>query len=293
MNPSLDRLARDICSEIEEELERCGLFYRIFHRAKTGNSIRNKIITKNYKDSPDGKLLQDIIGIRIAMYFEDDINIVMEFLKKLPSYIDDSIDPINISVFKPTRINLIFRLSEDQSQELWDNNIDQFEYIDNTFEVQLRTVLSEGWHEVEHDLRYKCQSDWDNHADLSHILNGIYASLVTSDWSILSIFENLSFSHYKSKNWSAMMRNKFRLRFSESELDKNIEKVINDNKDISKQLFKSVDREDLLKKMLNDRIRVPLTLSNLVFIINAYYLNSETLKNMAPSYILNNKKLYK
>ncbi|MBK7959276.1 MAG: hypothetical protein IPK03_14995 [Bacteroidetes bacterium] len=27
--------------------------------------------------------------------------------------------------------------------------------VDSTFEVQLRTILSEGWHEIDHDLRYK------------------------------------------------------------------------------------------------------------------------------------------
>lgn len=29
------------------------------------------------------------------------------------------------------------------------------DYIDDTFEVQVRTNSFEGWHEIEHDLRYK------------------------------------------------------------------------------------------------------------------------------------------
>ena len=47
------------------------------------------------------------------------------------------------------------RHTEELQKELSNVDINEFDaaLIDNTYEIQLRTVLSEGWHEVEHDLR--------------------------------------------------------------------------------------------------------------------------------------------
>jgi hypothetical protein len=183
-------------------------------------------------------------------------------------------------------------MEENHAMEIQDTVIQIFKYIDTTYEVQLRTVLSEGWHEVEHDLRYKCQDDWTDHDDISHIFNGVYASLVTSDWSILSIFEKLAYHHYKSQNWAAMIRNKFRLRFIEGDLDSRIISILNDEKDTAKDLFR-IDRNDFMKKIFIDSLRIPLTLSNLIFLLNAYYLKIDRITKIAPDYILSNKKLYK
>ena len=71
--------------------------------------------------------------------------------------------------------------------------------IDNTYEVQIRTILSEGWHEVEHDLRYKCKEEWNEFKEESRLLNGIYATLESSEWSMLTLFDRLSYSQYKNK----------------------------------------------------------------------------------------------
>ncbi|RGY92598.1 hypothetical protein DXA15_21945 [Parabacteroides sp. AM58-2XD] len=32
---------------------------------------------------------------------------------------------------------------------------ESFKNIDSTFKIQVRTTLSEGWHEIEHNMRYK------------------------------------------------------------------------------------------------------------------------------------------
>lgn len=291
MNTNLDRLAREIGNSIEEELLNCGIFFRLFYRAKTEDSITNKLKLKNYANSVDNKLMQDCIGVRITTYFDDDLEIIYNILKEKRSFISETRDEKKISVFEPERINLIFRLNEDHSKELNDLIIQNFTYVDTTYEIQLRTVLSEGWHEVEHDLRYKCKSDWDKYPDISHIFNGIYASLVTSDWSILSIFENLSYKHFKSKNWSALMRNKFRLRFGQENLNDNIIEIIDSDNDLAKELFK-IDRNEFIQKFINKKIRIPITLNNIFFVLNAFYLKRENIKKITPEFILLNKKIY-
>lgn len=291
MNQGLDRLARDISFRIEDELQRSGIFYRIFSRAKSVESIEKKINSKDYANSVEKKKMQDIIGIRITMYFEDDLPIVYNTLKKRFKFHSESIDEPDVNVFEPHKVNLIFMMNDENAKEISDVAVSKYTYIDTTYEVQLRTVLSEGWHEVEHDLRYKCKTDWTEHSDISHIFNGVYASLVTSDWSIMSIFEKLAYRHYKNKNWEALLRNKFRLRLKEGVLDSRIIDILNNDNNLAKELFK-VDRNKFLQQIFIDGIRIPLTLTNLTHIINAYCLHDERIKLIAPDFITSNKKLF-
>jgi len=291
MNQGLDRLARDISFRIEDELQRSGIFYRIFSRAKSIESIEKKINSKDYANNLEHKKMQDIIGIRITMYFEDDLSIVYNTIKKRFKFLSESIDEPNINVFEPHKVNLIFKMNEEDAKEVSDVAVSKYTYIDTTYEVQLRTVLSEGWHEVEHDLRYKCKSDWTEHSDISHIFNGVYASLVTSDWSIMSIFEKLAYRHYKNKKWEALLRNKFRLRIKEGVLDTRIIDILNNDNNLAKELYK-VDRNKFLQQIFIDGIRIPITLTNLIHIINAYCLHDERIKLIAPEFITSNKKLY-
>lgn len=292
MNLGLDRLARDISFRIEDELQRSGIFFRIFARAKSVESIEKKLTSKDYENSCVNKKMQDLIGIRITVYFDDDLPIVYQAIKQRFDFIDETIDERSVNTFEPQRVNLIFKMTDEEAKETIDLAISKYKYIDTTYEVQLRTVLSEGWHEVEHDLRYKCKKDWVDHSEISHIFNGVYASLVTSDWTIMSIFEKLAYSHFKNNNWNAMLRNKFRLRFKESELDNKIVEILDKDKILSKELFKT-DRSYILNRIFKDGIRIPLTLTNLIYIINAYYLLDSQIISISPDYIKNNKKLFK
>ena len=291
MNLGIDRLEREISYRIDDELQRSGIFFRIFARAKSVESIEKKLISKDYENSNENKKMHDLIGIRIAVYFDDDLPIVCNAIKKRFPFFDETIDEKAINTFEPHRINLVFKMSDVEAKEAFDLAISKYNYIDTTYEVQLRTVLSEGWHEVEHDLRYKCKNDWINQSDISHIFNGVYASLVTNDWSIIAIFEKLSYSHYKNKNWAAMLRTKFRLRLKESELDNRIVEILNSDNKLAKEIYK-VDRTLVLHNIFIDGIRIPLTLTNLIHIINAYCVNDFRIKDIAPDFIKSNKKLF-
>lgn len=290
MNPSLDRLARDISKEIETQLERVGILYRIFSRAKSEDSIKRKLNFKRYDHG--NKLMQDIIGIRVTLYFNDDLAIIHKALKARPDFVDETVDSTSETVFKPERINLIFRLDADKSEEVNETAISKFKYIDNTFELQLRTVLSEGWHEVDHDLRYKCEEDWENSSDIARTFNGVYASLVTSDWSILTIFEQLSYRQYKLRNWAAMLRHKFRLRLREESLNENLVSILNSDDSLAKQLFR-VDRREFIKNHFYNGIAVPLTLSNLVYLANLYSIKNKEIIKLTPEFLLTNNLLKK
>ena len=110
--------------KIEEYIESSGILYRIFNRAKSIESIKKKMETKKYVET--GKLMQDAIGIRITLYFTDDIEIIYNILKNHPDYLDETRDSTDESSFKPNRLNLIFKLNDRYAEELIDKLGDKF-----------------------------------------------------------------------------------------------------------------------------------------------------------------------
>lgn len=279
-NTSELRIMQSLQKKIEEELNRLGLLFRVFSRTKSENSINKKITKEVGKYSEHGKKIQDLFGVRIVFYFPDDLSIAQSALDNIFECDSKTVDDVEMNLFSATRCNYIFKLPtelSDQSILLTKNRL-----IDSTFEVQFRTILSEGWHEIEHDLRYKCKSDWTNHNDLSRALNGIYASLETSDWGIMKLFEDLAYRHYKSAEWSAMLRTKFRLR-TEDSLDKDIIETIN-TYELGKKIYR-INREKLLIKILKYKIDIPINLNNIIYLCNHFYIKSNELSEKSPSLI--------
>ncbi|HEU5290214.1 MAG TPA: RelA/SpoT domain-containing protein [Cyclobacteriaceae bacterium] len=276
---NIQRLAKEISELIQDDLSRVGIFYRIFHRCKEETSVTKKILSKGYDG--ETKFLRDVIGVRINLYFIDDLQIVFDHLqmKYKNDFVEMTIDKKNATEFKPTRINLIYRIPKKYLKEFTDLVTEK--EIDKTYEIQLRTILSEGWHEVDHDMRYKCPDDWVSHSDLSRYFNGILASLETSDLSILNLFDQISYRHYKAGNWKAMLRTKLRLRMTESEQIQKLDLSISGSNEIQKQLFK-FDRKDFLKRLLSENYKFPFSYSNLIYVINSFYLNYDEINQLSP-----------
>lgn len=271
------RIIQNLQKKIENELNRIGLLYRFFYRAKSEVSITKKYEKEPGKYSAKGKKIQDLFGVRIILYFPDDLPIAQKALRKLFEFESKTVDETTDNLFSATRCNYVFNLPDELSKD--SELLKKYPYIDKTFEVQFRTILSEGWHEVEHDLRYKCSEDWVGHNDLSRALNGIYASLETSDWGIMKLFEELSYRNYKSSSWSAMLRNKLRLRMDDA-VDENITLAIQEN-NLGKNFFR-IDRNSLLSLILNYDIDMPINLNNIIFLCNHFFIKSDAIYKIAP-----------
>ena len=298
-NIDLNVIVNKVREEVEDRFDRFGLFYRIFARGKTVKSIEHKLSIKEYNDV---KKMQDIIGVRVVLYFIDDVEIVYELLKSRSNFIGESnsekeineldkkkilsIGKLSDKIFMPQRLNLVFKMNEEQTTNLsmalsaYPNR----DLIDNTYEVQVRTIFSEGWHEVEHDLRYKCKDEtmWDYCREESRTLNGIYASLETTETSMRSLFDNMAYKNFKRKDWSAMLRNKLCIRFDDNALSKDICDVLNVNESrLGKEIFKFPRAEvfDLLKKLPR---RMPRKMDNIVFLLNRETLNIQEIRDLEP-----------
>ncbi|MBQ4821516.1 hypothetical protein [Aquimarina sp. MMG016] len=292
MNPSLSIIEKSIRESIISELDKIGLLYRVFSRSKDQNSVVDKIDRKIKDGKPysvNGKKMQDVIGIRIVTYFRDDIEIAKKIINDKLEIVDKEIDNLDSTVFKPKRTNIICRFNSENTntfEELQkiDSSNSFWNLIDNTFELQLRTILSEGWHEIDHSLRYKCKDDWSNYNESERMLNGIYASLETNDIALKNLFQELAYQHFKTKNWEALIRNKFRLKFQLKPLKEDIKLALDKNPDVGKQILK-INRNEVLNKISNLENSFPVNLNNTVFLINELFIKDEKIEKLTPGLI--------
>ena len=160
MKYNLTQIAQQLENELRERLNKSGLMFRLFSRVKTQRSIIHKMGIKGEAYRNGTLLMQDIIGFRVVLYFQDDVDIVALFLSS-NGLVRKSIDEPDSSTFRPQRLNLTLSIPESLVDDFRHELPEEFApYIGSTYEVQIRTIFSEGWHEVEHDLRYKCKEDW-------------------------------------------------------------------------------------------------------------------------------------
>ncbi len=276
-----DKVLKEIVTDLESVLNKCGVMYHVFFRAKSEFSIKNKLEKKAETYKAEGKKMQDLLALRITLYFTDDVELVYDYLKNQPNFVSESVDTAEVDKFCPKRLNLVMRVPETLKSDIRvaiNNNVFP-DLIDDTYEIQIRTILSEGWHEVEHDLRYKCKDDWTDYLEESRLLNGIYATLESSEWSMLTLFDRLAYAQYKKGAWDAMMRNKMRLRFADKCLSHEIQNFLSNNKEIAKKLFRT-KRSKVLKIVMEKNFSYPLTYDTVLHLLNHIEVKNKELADL-------------
>lgn len=288
----LELIKSNIETEIQKQLDRIGILYRLHSRIKTIDSIIEKNSRNGYNTS--GKLMQDVIGFRIITYFEDDVRLIADYFCKFFDQDNFQYDEPKDNEFNPLRKNLVCRLHDlnlKDFQGVIEHNDEDLSFLDTTFEIQFRTTLSEGWHEVEHNMRYKCKNEWESLKKESRTLNGIYATLETSDYTLKNLFEDISYKQYKIKDYQGMIRNKFRLRFLLDDLSEDLKNILSKDEKIAKGIFK-IDRKDLLGKLMDSKLRFPITFNNICFFCNFLYLQNEDIAKITPSILIDDFNYY-
>lgn len=273
---------KEVEKRITDLLNSSGIMFHMFGRIKSKESILKKMKVKaENKYIREGKKMQDVIGIRIVLYFFDDIDNCIRLLNKTFMVVDKQHDNPDPEVFKPIRINYVFKIPEDISF-LPEAEANQC-LIDQTFEVQIRSIFSEGWHEVEHDLRYKHQNDWKSVDQLSRYFNGILAVLETCDNNIISVCNALAEVKYKEKDWESMLRNHFRLRFQDVSLSEGLLETLNSDNEFSSKLYQ-YSRADLMEMF--SKTKVPRTYNNAIYLINLDFIKNLQVEAETPSHII-------
>jgi ppGpp synthetase/RelA/SpoT-type nucleotidyltranferase len=266
-----DVIEDDLLSIIEEKLKKAGFYYRIAYRVKTVESTVNKLIYKDYRrpgTENEDKKMQDLIGIRIMLYFTDDVDICMDLLDTLfaePGKWETTEN--NEYEFKAMKVNGIFKLPAYLSKTIVNPVLSG--YIDNTFEVQVRTNSFEGWHEIEHDLRYKGSAFGVGNEALARKMNSILATLELCDDSLVQLLEDLGHQHYKDKKWQDMIRCHYRLKLANEPLHPDIQEIFDSDTELAKQFYK-FKRGLAITQLWNNTSDkgIELTVNNIIKIVN-------------------------
>ena len=277
----LDGIAQRLESLLATQLNNCGLMFRLFSRVKTTSSLAHKMRIKGEKYRSGKSLIQDMIGLRIVAYFQDDVEALATYFS-YGEAVGSSIDELDSSTFCPQRLNLTCPIPEalvsDFRQGL---SAEYAPYIDNTYEIQIRTVFSEGWHEVEHDLRCKCKADWEQCEPYSRVLNGLIATLETAEWNMKMLFDQMAHTNMQTKNYRAMLRNKMHLRLQGEDFSEEVSDFLRQHPEVAEQVLKA-DRLVILLALLNHTKSIPLTYDMLLFLINRIEQISEELRALEP-----------
>ena len=257
---------QDLKRIISDRLEQCGLYFRCFSRIKTAASMESKFERKDYNQN---HRLQDLIGVRINLYFDDDVDICQNIMANTFDVVNWSTSKREEDEFKPQKLNGVFRLPEYPKAEISPQTWDMC--IDDTFEIQIMTMLFEGWHEVEHDMRYKGEELWSHYPGFSRYFNSILATLELCDKSMVTLFEDLGHALYKSGRWSDMVKSHFRLKLGEAQLYPEVEKILNDDMtntdNLAKKIFRT-PRPVLISQLLARPRRIPINVNTIIAILN-------------------------
>lgn len=282
---------KQLIDKISRWLDKAGIYYRIFARIKTPQSIANKLKRKNEKYKCRQKGMQDIIGVRVVLYYYDDIPVCKKILSNMFQVIpEDSEEDIpKAEEFSPIRRNYVYELPKEIEEmfpgDLWKNYC-----IEKTFELQLRTIFSEGWYEVEHDIRYKHKEEWngEEYYEYHRGLSSINATLEICDHEIVRCLDDLAYVCYKKGQIQQMLRYKLRIHLDNEKISDELLNIIKNTDGFLKSMYQ-VNREELLCCI--SQVGLPRTLENIIFIYNKLYLHSEKIENLASPLLL--KKINK
>lgn len=273
----LNEIAQRIEQDLTQSLECSGMMYRLFYRVKTLRSVHHKMEMKGDAYRRGEQKMQDIIGFRVVVYFSDDVEVLSFFLGTRGT-VRASVDEPDSSTFCPQRLNLTRSIPPEYVDDFRKSLPQEYlDYIDSTYEVQIRTVFSEGWHEVEHDLRYKCKSDWVGCEQYGRTLNGVIATLETAEWSMKSLFHEMSHRNFLAGNYRAMLRNKMRIRLKDEGFSTPVQSFLDEHREVAKGLLKT-DRFVFVLSMLTHKQPVDLTFDNVLFLVNRLDIHDEDLK---------------
>jgi len=291
-------LARIGNNKLESELRKRGIKAIVSYRAKGIDRLTEKLVQrnkeKNYKNIQS--IFDDIIdlaGVRVALYFPSDRDLIDEIVKDLfklikkKNFPESSHKPIYTKRFSGYWATH-YRVEIDKADK------ENRRYQNTIFEIQVASVLMHAWSEVEHDLVYKPLSGslWDEELAILDEINGL---VLTGEIAL----ERLQKAMTKRTKESKEISNRYELtNFITNSLNKNyINKLKLGDTKILNNYFKNIfnyDTETFSKYLENINQSVDETISDqlLNMFIRDFYkedLKDKSLKNYFTKIVGPNK----
>ena len=159
--PFYKNLTNTVAALLAVLLEDVNIGYqKIESRTKSVNSLKNKIYKKNIQNKKYKSLenITDLSGVRVIVFFKDDINKVVKLLEKEFKILKDENVDIDLNIIKKPKEfgyqsqHRIISINHNRS------NIQEYKRFYNMkCEIQIRTILQHAWAEIEHDIGYKSE----------------------------------------------------------------------------------------------------------------------------------------
>ncbi|PZD78531.1 GTP pyrophosphokinase family protein [Mesonia sp. K7] len=166
------------------EKENIKLAFPISNRVKELDSIFEKNESGRYRIKSSITELNDLVGIRIVVLFQESKSKIINLLKSTFNCIKEKEFDIGVDRFSYSSTHLILKLSED-----W--NIPQLQiHKEKVFEAQVRTLSEHIWAETSHSLFYKGEENIPK--DISRDLYRLSAVLEIVDEKIQGLKEKVT-----------------------------------------------------------------------------------------------------
>ncbi len=155
-----EHAAKIACGLVKQIAGDTGLLLHVVSaRAKTLNSLREKLIEKQYRRPDDD--LTDLIGVRVITYYRDAVDPIADRLRQsfdinAAKSVDKRLS-LDLREFGYRSVHLIARLRPDQMRMPGDGFL-----RDRWFEIQVRSLLEHAWAEIEHEVIYKSGIEFPN-----------------------------------------------------------------------------------------------------------------------------------
>ncbi|QDK96922.1 (p)ppGpp synthetase [Acinetobacter tandoii] len=189
--PKYEKLGLNAQQTLETFLTEKNIPYlSIKYRVKEQASFLEKIERKKYKNPFDE--IEDICGIRVICYFQNDIEKIKDIILKEFDITENQTkqELLNATEFGYRSTHFIAKIKKE-----W-TNAPNYRGLDNLkFEIQVRTILMHSWAEIEHKLAYK--SEIDIPKDLRRKFSFISAVLEDADIKFEEIKNTIAENKFK------------------------------------------------------------------------------------------------
>jgi len=166
-------------NKLESELRKRGIKAIVSYRAKGIDRLREKLVQRNeekkYKNVQ--AVFDDIVdlaGVRVALYFPSERDLVDEIVRDLFKIVKTKNFPESSHKPKHTK-RFSGYWATHYRVEINKSDKENKRYHNAVFEIQVASVLMHAWSEVEHDLVYKPLSGslWDEELAILDEINGL------------------------------------------------------------------------------------------------------------------------
>ncbi|MEY2479256.1 MAG: pyrophosphokinae [Verrucomicrobiota bacterium] len=172
--PLYEKLSEEVAFILESGIQKSGIeFAAVTFRAKTLESFCEKVIRKKYADPL--KQITDFGGVRVVYLYKSNKEKLEQIVEKEFKVLEkiDTVDSSDPETFGYGALHYLVYLAGGSSGARYD------ELKNLTCEIQVRTILQDGWAIIAHHLSYKQEADVP--PELRRKLNALSGLFETAD----------------------------------------------------------------------------------------------------------------